>query len=82
MAVKSTFFHQENARDGQVLIEETDWLCSPGTSFAPLGESHGEGTSPGQTSRLLERIGLRDESLTIEKITMEKVAISYSVALH
>ena len=22
------------------------WLCSPGTSFAPLGESHGEGTLP------------------------------------
>ena len=21
-----------------VLFEETDWLCSPGTSFAPLGE--------------------------------------------
>ena len=28
-----------------VFFEETDWLCSPGTSFAPLGESHGEGTN-------------------------------------
>ena len=28
-----------------VLFKETDWLCSPGTSFAPLGESHGEGTN-------------------------------------
>ena len=27
-----------------VFFEETDWLCSPGTSFAHLGESHGEGT--------------------------------------
>ena len=27
-----------------VFFKETDWLCSPETSFAPLGESHGEGT--------------------------------------
>ena len=26
-----------------VFFEETDWLCSPGTSFAPLGESHERG---------------------------------------
>jgi hypothetical protein len=35
-------------------------LCSPGTSFAPLGESHGKGTythTHTQTFRLLDGIG-------------------------
>ena len=45
----------------------TDWLCSPGISFAPLGESHERGQmytqTHGQTLRLLERIGLRANSL-------------------
>ena len=42
------------ARDGR------RGLCSPGTSFAPLGESHGKGThklTDRRTSRLLDRIG-------------------------
>ena len=41
-------------------------LCSPGTYFAPLGESHGKGTTTthnGRTSQLYERIGLRADSL-------------------
>ena len=33
-----------------VFFEETDWLCSPGTSFVPLGELHGEGANT-QTDR-------------------------------
>ena len=36
-----------------------DLLCSHRTSFAPLGESHGKGTtSNGRTSQLLDQIGI------------------------
>ena len=55
------YVFSEKMRDGR------RGLCSPGTSFAPLGESHGKGTEEsfirGQTLRLLERIGLRADSL-------------------
>ena len=49
-------------------------LCSPGTSFAPLGESHGKGTTTtthdnGRTSQFYERIGLRANSLIITDST-------------
>ena len=41
----SQFFFIRKLRVMDVFLEETDWLCSPGTTFAPLGESHGEGTN-------------------------------------
>ena len=38
-------FFIKNVQVKDVLFNKTDWLCSPGTSFAPLGESHGKGTN-------------------------------------
>ena len=44
-----------------------DWrlVCCPGTSFAALGESHGEGTRLGRTSQLLEQSGPRADLVKI-----------------
>ena len=73
MAVKNTFFHQEIAGAGRVLIEETEfgiWSCDLRANERPRKKLHWKGTkSPsqparhGQTLQLLERIGLRADSL-------------------
>ena len=54
-------------------------LCSPGTSFAPLGESHRKGTTitthdNGRTSQLYERIGQRADSLKIILVVVDDLS--------
>ena len=62
-ALDSFFIRKLQMMD--MFFKETDWLFSPGISFAPLGESHGGGDkhTNRQTLWLLERIGLRADSL-------------------
>ena len=68
MAVKNTFFIRKLQED----IEEPDWLCSPGTSFAPLGELHGEGTRYRRTLRLLDRSSPRADLVKIKLCSNQK----------